>query len=130
MKVLNRGFAEYNMYGVQTERRSTAVSLKDCNVSCGVREVEGVGDLISRLKYDGLNSKEIAAEIKTMVKAVRNRDKDEEFDEGGSAFVMMSLADCSRYHKAVYSHLKKAGATITSWRKNPNSGNKINVVIM
>ena len=131
MKVIKRGFTDYSIYEVNTKAGTAHIDVKECNVSCGVLEVEGVGYFISNLKAFGLSSKEIAGEVKAMTNRVKKRGKQEASEgEDGSAFVMVSLAAPNKLHRTVCSHLKRDGAVVTRWRNNPNSGNKINVVIM
>lgn len=98
--------------------------LKDCPISCGIREIDEVGGFIEELHREGLSCERIAKELEIMA----NRAKDQSLEK--CAFVMISLASPSKTGKKVLFYLRKKGYTITALRRNPNSGNKINVIIM
>ena len=124
MKIKRELHYDDGEYGVTTPNGSAEVTIYDCDVSCGIKEIQNVGGFIRELNVMNFNSEQIADEIKIMANKIKK------CDDESSAFIMLSLADPGNLYKNVCTHLKERGAKITGWRKNPNSGNKINVVIM
>ena len=106
------------------------ISSKDCPISCGIHEFSAISFMARKGFENEIEAKELAdklvkwfaeeASAFVMISVVHPTDEDEEFDFGKSV---------TRYLKMFYRHLKEQAYAYVPYQVNPNSNNRINIMI-
>jgi len=121
MEVIKRS-RYYNNYSVELKNgRSANLSLHSCRVSCGIKELEYVGEFIKTLRMNRFSDDEIVYELRQARTIIKR---------GIAAHVIMSLPVTKENEELFKKLAKQREVEIMRPKTNPNSRNKINVIIM
>jgi hypothetical protein len=111
---------EYRLCIDDDSENDIYLSIKEATNSCGILELENVSDFISYLYDENLKPEQIAKELLIALQKIKQE---------GAARIMMSVVRSSLNTK-VFKELEATGkVTVFNYKKNPNSGNYINMAI-
>ena len=95
--------------------------VKNCNMSCGIKELESVGSFINALKEQQASDEDVVLELRRARTIIKR---------GNAAHVIASIV-VNDENKEIFNLLEKEKEIkIMRPKSNPNSSNKINVIVM
>lgn len=121
-KDLTGGVYGYPVYKVTFKKGFYAqMYIKNCNMSCGIRELENVGNFIRSLKDNDATNEEVVTELRKARQSIK---------AGTAAHVIASLVVDDDNREILNLLEKQKEVKIMREKTNPNSRNKINVIVM